>query len=214
MHILTLNKNVNKIISYYYVLLEIILFSFLILEQYSFYFKGVLYHVFMVLFVLLNILLIVKYNDVLKFKKPFYISLIVYLIFLNNIYLFILIVILFFLILFLNTDVKFIYYTFLVTSLFACFLFPITFLRVLSVGIQGNSIRDDIYEDYHYDCGKYEIFYYSAGAMDGMHYAVVKKHVYVKIDNIIEIGYDKQISDSLKEYNKVYQNNKCKKIGN
>lgn len=205
----------KKLISYYYVFLEIILFIFLSLEVDSFYFKGILYHAIMISFIFLSLFIIIKYNKILKFKKTFYASLIFYFVLISNIYLFILLILIFFAILILNYENKFICYYFAGVSVLSCLVLPITIFFILlkfsSIGFNGNNVRNYMYEDTYYNCGKYEIFYYSGGAMDSMHFAVLERHQYIKIGNILEVGYDKQVGDTKEDYNNIKQNNKCRK---
>ncbi len=112
----------KRLISYYYVLLELILFIFLCFELDSFYFKGILYHIIMLSFIFLSLFIIIKYNKTLKFKKLFYASSILYFALINNAYLFILLLLTFFIILVLNYKNKFICYYFSAVS-FISYLF-------------------------------------------------------------------------------------------
>ena len=205
----------KKLIGYYYVFLEIILFIFLCFEINSFYFKGILYHFIMISFIFLSLFIIIKYNKTVKFKKIFYGSLIFYLVLIYNTYLFILLILIFFTILILNYKNKFICYYFVGVSFVSYLFLPIIIFFVMfkfsSIGFNGNNIRNYMYEDTYYRCGIYEIFYYSSGAMDSMHFAVLEKHQYIKIGNILEVGYDKQVGDTKEDYNNIKQNNKCRK---
>lgn len=205
----------KKIISYYYIFLEIILFLFFCLEDESIFISGILYHFGMIIFVGVSIFITIKFNDILKFKRTFYITLIIYFLVLNNIYLFLLLIFLFFAILLLNYKNKIICYTFAFISTVVCLVLPITIIFILSkcinVNISYNPIRNMAYDEYYYECGKYDIFYYSAGATDSFHFAVMKKHNYVKIGNLLGIISDKQVGDTIEEYNNIKKENICKK---
>ena len=205
----------KKIVSYYYIFLEIILFLFFYLEDESIFISGILYHFGMIVFVGVSIFITIKFNDILKFKRTFYITLIIYFLVLNNIYLFLLLIFLFFAILLLNYKNKIICYTFAFISIMACLVLPITIIFILSkcinVNISYNPIRNMAYDKYYYECGKYDIFYYSAGATDSFHFAVMKKHNYVKIGNLLKITSDKQVGDTIEEYNNIKKKNICKK---
>ena len=170
----------------------------------------------MILFVGLSSFIAIKFNNILKFKKTFYITLFIYFIVLNNIYMFLLSIFLFFGIMILNHKNKFICYVFSGISLLACVFLPITIMLILtkinSLGVNGASIRKEIYKQEYYECGKYEIFYYSGGATDRFHYAVMEKHKYIEIKNLLEIGYDKQVGDTLEEYNAMKESGKCNKV--
>lgn len=73
----------------------------------------------------------------------------------------------------------------------------------------SSNVRDMIYEDTHYQCDEYEIFVYSAGAMDSYHYAVVEQHKYVAWGNLLEIWYDEYVGDTELEYNLALKTGNC-----
>ena len=206
----------KRLFKYYYIFLELVLFAFLYMENNDYYFKGILYHLSMILLILVSIFIVCKFNNTLKFKNIFYLTISFYELFLNNIYLSILLIILFFMIFILNyKNVIFkITFGFVIGVCIICF--PITlllcFFKMDSINGDGSRLRNMIYSDYHYKCGKYEIFWYSGGAMDSFHYAVIEPNSVIKIGDLIDIGYDKQIGDTLEEYNKMLYNNNCKKV--
>ena len=206
----------KKIINYYYVFLELFILFLFCLEDEQYYFEGFLYHFIMIIILLLTFFITYKLNNTLKFKKIFYILLPINAIIINNPYLYIMLIILFFEILVLNYKSKFICITFAIILLLCSIFFPIVILlslmKIDMMNGSGNRLRSMAYDKEHYKCGKYEIFWYSGGATDHMHYDVLETNTVVKIGNILNIGYDNQVGDTLEDYNKIFNEKKCKKV--
>lgn len=206
----------KKIINYYYVFLELFILFMLCLEKNQFYFKGFLYHFIMIIVLLLTFFITYKISNTMKFKKIFYILLPIDALVISNPYIYILLIILIVEILVLNYRSKFICIVFGIVALICTLFFPIVVLlsimRMYLISGDGNRLRSMAYDEEHYKCGEYEIFSYSGGAMDHMHYAVIKPNNVIKIGNALNIGYDDQVGDTLEDYNKIFNDKKCKKV--
>lgn len=206
----------KKIINYYFVFLLLFLLLFFYLESNQYYFKGILYHFIMITIIVFSFCVINKYNESLKFKKIFYLFIPVCALIIDNPYLYIMLIILFFEILAFNYRQKFISIIFGIVSLICVLFSPLVILLTLTridmINGEGNRLRSMAYDEEHYKCGEYEIFWYSGGAMDHMHYAVLKTKSVIKVGNIIDIGYDKQIGYTLEEYNKILSAKQCEGV--
>lgn len=97
------------------------------------------------------------------------------------------------------------------------FFLPLFFIFLLCFGtsMSEESGRNDIYEDMHYYCeNNYEVYSYSAGAMDRFHYSIGKHYEFLDIDGIIYISYNERNEVSQEEYNNYLNTHKCKLVGN
>ena len=96
------------------------------------------------------------------------------------------------------------------------FFLPLFFIFLLCFGtsMSEESGRNDIYEDMHYYCeNNYEVYSYSAGAMDRFHYSIGKHYEFLDIDGIIYISYNERNEVSQEEYNNYLNTHKCKLVG-
>ena len=96
------------------------------------------------------------------------------------------------------------------------FFLPLFFVFLLCFGtsMSEESGRSDIYEDMHYYCeNNYEVYSYSAGAMDRFHYSIGKYYDILDINGIIYISYNERSEVSQEEYNNYLNTHKCKLIG-
>lgn len=76
----------------------------------------------------------------------------------------------------------------LILLFFLIFSTPLLFfyIFIFGSGINEEVGRNDIYSDTHYFCNNnYEVYSYSAGAMDGYHYSIGKHYEFLHIKNII-----------------------------
>lgn len=93
------------------------------------------------------------------------------------------------------------------------FLF-LVFILWFGTGLNEEIERGDIYEDMHYYCeNDYEVYSYSAGAMDKFHYSIGKHYEILDIDGIICISYNNRNEVSQGEYNNYLNTHRCKVIG-
>lgn len=174
-------------------------------------FDGLLYYIFMILLNVFNVYFIIKKNKYFKFKNGLYIFLLLSVIFCKNIFHVILVLNTFILLAALNfKDNIVIQILSIISSTIIVLNIPIVLFVIFLTVLNTN----EIYEDTHYYCNNnYEIYSYSAGAMDSFHYSIVKRYKIVEFNNIIKIVYNKNIGNSLKEYNKVLENMECKLVG-
>ena len=104
----------------------------------------------------------------------------------------------------------------LITLFFVVFSMPLLFVYLLryGAGIGEESGRNDIYDDMHYYCeNNYEVYSYSAGAMDRFHYSIGKYYEFLNIDGIIYISYNERNEVSQEEYSNYLYTHKCKLVG-
>lgn len=198
-------------ITKYYLLIVYIFFLTFNLFLTKLVVDGIAYYIFMILLNIFNVYFIIKKNKYLKLKNSLYILLLLSIIYCKNI---------FYVILLLNTIIFLTVLNFkdnkvikvlsiICSTTIILYIQGILFVILLTV-FNGN----EIYEDTHYYCNNnYEIYYYSGGAMDSFHYSVVKRYKIIEFNNIIKIVYNKNIGNSLEEYNKVLENMECKLVG-
>lgn len=104
----------------------------------------------------------------------------------------------------------------LITLFFTVFSGPLLFVYLLVYGTSlGEEVgRNDIYDDMHYYCeNNYEVYSYSAGAMDSFHYSIGKYYEFLDINGIIFISYNERNEVSQEEYNNYLNTHKCKLVG-
>ena len=96
------------------------------------------------------------------------------------------------------------------------FSLPLLFIYLLTFGTTLDSEKEikDIYSDTHYYCdNNYEIYSYSAGAMDSFHYSIGKHYEILNINGIITIAYRKRHEKTQDEYETFLENHNCKLAG-
>lgn len=198
-------------ITKYYLLIVYIFFLTFNLFLTELVVDGILYYIFMILLNILNVYFIIKKNKYLKHKNSLYIFLLLSIIFCKNIFYVILLLNTIILLTILNfKDNRVIQTLSLICSTIIILNIQIVLFVIFLIVLNGN----EIYEDTHYYCNSnYEIYYYSGGAMDSFHYSVVKRYKIIEFNNIIKIVYNKNIGNSLDEYNKVLENMECKLVG-
>lgn len=95
------------------------------------------------------------------------------------------------------------------------FFLPLFFVFLLAFGIGlDEESMNDIYDDMHYYCdNNYEVYSYSAGAMDSFHYSIGKHYEILNGNGIIYISYNEQNEVSQEEYENYLNTHKCKLVG-
>lgn len=179
---------------------------------------GVLYKTFMIILIILNVILLIKFKKNIKFKG--------------------LIIVLYFLFWFfsknplqcgfaLSSMVVLIITGFMesnfikvisaiITLFFITFSVPILFIYFLFFGtdLNGEKGKNDIYPDKHYYCSNgYEAYAYSAGAMDSFHYSIGKRYDFINMGDIIYVFYSERNEVSENKYNNYLKNHECKLVG-
>ena len=72
-------------------------------------------------------------------------------------------------------------------------------------------VYGDIYDDMHYYCeDNYEVYGYSAGAMDSMHYSIGKYYKFLNIGDVIYAVYSERNEVSEGEYKDYLKNHGCR----
>ena len=198
----------------YYALIMMILFIFYNIILKNLKIGGLLYQIFMIVLIILNIIVLIKFRKRIKFK----ILIIVFHFFIwvlfskNSLQCFFGIsnIIILIAIGFIESNfIKVI--AILITLFFAVFSIPLLFVCLLAYVIGINNV---IYDDMHYFCeNNYEVYSYSAGAMDHFHYSIGKHYEFLDIDGIIYISYNERNEVSQKEYNNYLNTHKCKLVG-
>lgn len=198
----------KRVLLNYYLGIVFILFVILNLAFYNVRVSGLFYILFYDILFILNILVIVRYRESIKFKVPVMIGYLFVWIFCKDVYYLafdIVNVILLGIIGMVSPGFVRIF-SFIIMGIILCFL-PFIFIY----NILGN---DDIYEDTHYFCdGNYEIYSYSSGAFDGFHYSIDQHYEFINVDGIIEIDYRERSKVSLEEYNDFLKTHSCKLVG-
>lgn len=208
----------KKIIDYYALIMMILFIVYnLILKDLKI--GGLLYQIFMFVLIILNLIILIKFRKRIKLKG-------------------LIIVIYFFIWMLLSKNalqcafgissmitliiIGFLESNFikvmsiLITLFFAVFSMPLLFVYLLAfgTGISEESDRNDIYDDMHYFCdNNYEVYSYSAGAMDRFHYSIGKHYEFLDIDDIIYISYNERNEVSQEEHENYLNTHKCKLVG-
>lgn len=105
--------------------------------------------------------------------------------------------------------------SFMVTIFVFVFFYPLLFIFLFTFGLGFDEERgmDDIYDDTHYYCeDNYEVYSYSAGAMDSFHYSIGKYYNILNIEGIISISYNERREKTYEEYEKYLEENECKLV--
>ena len=100
---------------------------------------------------------------------------------------------------------------------FGCMYFlPLFFSFLLTFGtdLDEEQGMNDIYGDTHYYCdNNYEVYSYSAGAIDKFHYSIGKHYEILKINGIINISYNERDEVSQDKYEKYLETHNCRLVG-
>lgn len=100
---------------------------------------------------------------------------------------------------------------------FGCLYFlPLFFAFLLTFGtdLDDEQGMNDIYEDTHYYCdNNYEVYSYSAGAIDKFHYSIGRYYEILKINGIINISYNERNEVSQDGYEEYLETHNCKLVG-
>lgn len=207
----------------YYALIMLLLFIIHNIILWNLKIGGLLYQIFMIVLIVLNIIILIKFRKRIKLKG--------------------LIIVIYFLIWFFFFTSKNILQCFfgisnivtliaigfmesnfnktilvLIMLFFAIFSRPLLeiYLVLYGTGISEESGRgrNDIYDGMHYLCeNNYEVYSYSAGAMDRYHYSIGKYYEFLDIDGIIFISYNERNEVLQEEYENYLNTHKCELVG-
>jgi len=200
-------KLYEKIFKEYYLVCILIYFVIFNIINTDLIVKGILYYLFLIKLIIATIAIIIKYNNTLKYKEVLYPFFLINIIFSKNIFYAILLIITFILITILNFEIMDSIKKYsIIFSIISVITIPIiAFVVILSSIFNINNI----YENTHYYCDNYEIYMHSAGAMDSYHYTVIKRYEFIKLNNIIEIVYNKYVGNEREDYENILNNKEC-----
>ncbi len=208
----------KKILSNYYAIIMMLLFIIYNLILMNLKIGGLLYQMFMIFIIVCNIAILIKLRKNIKHNS-------------------VVIIIYFFIWLFSKNALQCAFglssmitlmitgfmdswlikiITVLITIFFTSFSMTILMIYLFTFGpsISEESGRNDIYNDMHYYCeDNYEVYSYSAGAMDRFHYSIDKHYDFLNIDGIIYISYNERNEVGKNEYNEYLNTHKCKLTG-
>lgn len=200
----------SKVLPYY---LGIQLFFFILLNirLKNLVVSGIFYIIAIVVLHVMHLVLLVWKNETLKWKGGFYCLFLFCIIFSKNIFHFIFllntIIVLSLLNLKRNRTMQVVLIVLISMILLNSHLI---FFSLLFVTFN----QDGIYEDTHYLCDeKYEIYIHSAGAMDSFHYTIIQKENLINLNNLLKIGYNKPIGNTLEQYNQTLKQYTCRRVG-
>lgn len=197
----------KKIVSHYFLFILIFYFLFNFLLR-GLRIEGILYTIFFIGIIIGNLFFIKKYINQLKWKNITLFTFLFLLLFSKNIY---------FLLLGLST-ILFILVD--KTGKLKPLELVIIVLSLIGLGIQYFGIsflvlsfskKEEVF-DYgeHYNCENYkELYPYSAGAFDSLHYAFDTYVEVLDLDNILKITYRSRKEISQEEYEKYLDEHNC-----
>lgn len=203
----------------YYALLMMILFILYNLVLNNLKIGGFLYQIFMICLIISNIIILIKFRKRIMFKELIVIVYFFTWLLLSknclqcifSISSMITLIIIGFME---SNFIKII--SILIVIFFVIFAMPLFFVYLLAFGtsISEEQGRNDIYENMHYFCeNDFEVYAYSAGAMDRFHYSVGKHYEFLDVDDIIYISYNERNEVTKGEYDDFLTNHKCKLVG-
>ena len=201
-----------------YAVYMMMLFMISNITLYNLKIHGLLYQIFMTILIIINALILIIFRKKIKYKSSIIIIYLVILIFSKNalqLFFGVSNIILICVTGFMEDNIIKIISGLLV--LFVCIFFgPFLFGYLLTFGTGFDEEPDkiDIYDDTHYYCdNNYEIYSYSAGAMDGFHYSIGKHYEILKIDDIISISYNARNEKTKDEYESYLETHNCELVG-
>ena len=184
--------------------------------------KGIVYEIFMLILVIFNMIILIKYNSEIKFKiLTIIVSLFLFLLskdFYNAIFMITNILTLLIITIF-NMIKKQSPKTIILFILAVIFLFKYLFYIILFIMfVLYNKLTyeedSDIYYGTYYYCeNNYEAYVYSAGVFDSFHYSVGKHYEIFNIDGIINVSHRERNETTKENYEEFIKNNKCTLVG-
>lgn len=97
-----------------------------------------------------------------------------------------------------------------------CSIIMIYFLTIflLLINFNENKKYNNIYDDMHYYCeNNFDVYAYSGGAMDSLHYSIDKYYMFLNIDDIIRVFYREKKEIQYNEYNNFLKTHNCSLVG-
>lgn len=209
-------KIVKKILIDYYALIMLILFIIYNVFLRNLMISGILYKLVVFILILVNIFILVKYRDRIKYKSfiiiaYFILSLIIAKSMMQYLFGFVSMLVLILTGISKSKMIKVITTIMVISFIFVYKLyFLILAFNLGLINDDEDYMTNRIYEDTHYSCNKgYEVYAYSNGAFDSYHYSVAKNYVILKIGKVINIVYMKSDDITYEEYQRYIKNNNC-----
>ena len=203
----------KNLIEYYAVIIMILFVVYnLILENLKI--NGLIYQIFMVLLIVVNLIILIIFRKKIEYKN---LVIVVYFFiwgysknilqcFFDFSNIIVLCLIGF-------TESKLTKFITLSIVIFVCMFFHlILFIFLLSFGTSLNEERgmNDIYENTHYYCdNNYEVYSFSGGVFDSFHYSVGKHFDILIINDIINISYRERKVKTKEEYELYLKTHNC-----
>ncbi len=202
----------------YYALVMLILFIVynLFLESLKIY--GVLYQVFMFLLIIVNAIILIFFRKKIKYKTLIIIVyLLIWLFSKNALQCFLAFsnIILLCITGFMEKhSIKVISILIVIFGYIFCLPLFFAFLLAFGTELDEESNIDNIYDGTHYYCDDhYEVYSYSAGAMDSFHYSIGKHYEILTISDTINISYNVRTEKTYDEYKTYLKTHNCKLVG-
>jgi len=204
----------KNLINYY----ELIILFLFIIYNYglkNFKIEGLLYILFMILFIVFNVDTIRKYFKDIKYKKILTIIFFITTILLarNGLqYIFGIINVITLIIVCFKEKLLGKVISIITTIIIIALSLPLLLNYLFRFGttLSIDSDRNDIYKDTHYYCkNNHEIYAHSKGAASSYKYSNGKYHEYINIDNLIKVYYSERTNISEEEYKNYQVSNKC-----
>ena len=202
----------------YYALVMLVLFIIynLFLESLKIY--GLLYQIFMFALIIVNAIILIIFRKRIKYKTLIIIVYLLIWLFSKNIlqcfFAFSNIILLCITGFMEKHSIKII--SVLVVIFGYIFFLPLffAFLLAFGTGLDVESGMNDIYDHMHYYCdNNYEVYSFSAGAMDSFHYSIGKHYKILNISGIINISYNERNEKTQDEYEAYLETHNCELVG-
>lgn len=202
----------------YYAVIMLIIFIFYNIILESLKIGGLLYQMFMILLIILNIIILIKFRKKIKYKSIIIVLyLLIWIFSKNTLQCFFAFSNIIFLCITGFKESHFIkIMSFVLPLLLFIFLPPLIFgyIATFGFGLNEEKNRNDIYSDMHYYCNNnYEVYAYSSGGFDKFHYSIGKHYEFLNIGDIIYISYNERNEKTKEEYENYLNNNNCILVG-
>lgn len=202
----------------YYAVIVLVLFIFYNYVFYALKIGGLLYQIIMYVLIIVNGIILIRFSERIKYKA---VVIIVYSLIwlfsksaLQCYFDFSNIIILCAIGFFESHFVKAI--SILFSSLIFLYFYPLLFIFLLNFGYGLDDIgkMNDVYPDMHYYCDNhYEVYGYSAGAMDSFHYSRGKHYEILNVHDIIRVSYSERNEISRDDYDEYIHDHNCELVG-
>lgn len=209
-----MNKNLIK----YYALIIFLLFYYYNIILYQIQIGGLIYQILMLVLIISNSIILIKCKNNIKYKPLIILLYLLIWIFskstLQCFFAYSNILILCITGFMESNLIKLL--SILISIFIYLFFLPLLFFFLINFGfsLDEDKLIKDVYEDTHYICNNdYELYTYSAGAMDSFHYSIGKYYEFIKINDILYIVYKERNEVNREEYYNYLDTNNCFLVG-